>query len=282
MRILTFDIEDWFHILDNKATRDEHSWDVFPSRIHKNMDLIFEILNRYNQKATFFCLGWIAEKNPELIRRIVNNGFEIGSHSYSHQLIYEQNPYDFKKDLVRSISVLEDLSGGKVKYYRAPGFSIRKDCFWAFEILAEAGIEIDCSIFPARRNHGGISSFKPAAPTIIDYQGCRIKELPVSVMKISGMKMIFSGGGYFRIFPYWLIKQLVWNSDYLMSYFHPRDFDPGQPRLQNMMPSRYFKTYVGLSGATDKINSLLRDFSFLNVTDAADSIDWNSVEIIKF
>jgi peptidoglycan-N-acetylglucosamine deacetylase len=282
MRILTFDIEDWFHILDNKATRDEQSWKVFPSRIEKNMDLIFELLSRYNQKATFFCLGWIAKKNPELIRRIIKNGFEIGTHSYSHQLVYEQKPDDFKKDLEHSIVILEDLTGQKIKYYRAPGFSIRKDCFWAFEILAEAGIEIDCSIFPALRNHGGMPYFSSSGPSIIEFNGSRIKELPVSVRKIAGMKMIFSGGGYFRIFPYWLLRKLVWNSDYLMSYFHPRDFDPGQPRLNNMEPSRYFRTYVGLSGATDKINSLLRDFSFVNITEAASSIDWNSVETIKF
>jgi polysaccharide deacetylase family protein (PEP-CTERM system associated) len=282
MRILTFDIEDWFHILDNKSTRDEQSWKAFPSRIDKNIDLIFEILHRYNQKATFFCLGWIAEKNPELIKRIISNGFEIGSHSYSHQLVYEQNPDDFRRDLKKSIAILEDLSGQKIKYYRAPGFSIRRDCFWTFEILAEAGIELDCSVFPARRNHGGLPSFNTDGPAIIDYKGIRIKELPVSVKRISGVKMIFSGGGYFRVFPYWLIRRLVWNSDYLMSYFHPRDFDPSQPRLRNMEPSRYFKTYVGLSGATDKINSLLRDFSFVNVTNAANSIDWNEVETIKF
>jgi peptidoglycan-N-acetylglucosamine deacetylase len=282
MNILTFDLEDWFHILDINSSRDVNSWNSYPSRINKNMDMILEILKEHNQKATFFCLGWIAEKNPQLIKRIVSNGFELGSHSYSHQLIYEQNPDVFKKDLNRSVSILEDLSGIKIKYFRAPGFSIRKDCLWAFEILAETGIEIDCSLFPAPRSHGGIPSFIQNSPALINYKGCLIKEFPVNIKKIYGKKIVFSGGGYFRFFPYWLIRKMAEDSDYLMTYFHPRDFDPEQPRLNNLNPIKYFKTYIGLSGAKNKICSLLRDFSFTNVSEASNSIDWNLMEIVKY
>lgn len=281
MRILTFDIEDWFHILENKSTKNETSWASFPSRIEKNLELILDILSRYDQKATFFCLGWIAERNPSLIKKISNNGFEIGTHSFSHQLVYEQDRDSFRYDLKRSLAILEDLSGKKVKCYRAPGFSVREDTLWALEIIAEEGIEYDCSVFPTRRSHGGLNSFSHNGPAIIEYNGIRIKELPVSVRNFSGMKMVFSGGGYFRIFPYWLIRRLVSESDYIMSYFHPRDFDPGQPRLKNMEPSKYFKTYVGLSGSTEKINSLLKDFSFVDVSEAAGSIDWDSVGRVR-
>jgi polysaccharide deacetylase family protein (PEP-CTERM system associated) len=282
MNILTFDIEDWFHILDNPSTRNENEWLHFPSRIEKNMDLIFETLRKSNQKATFFCLGWIAEKYPEIVKKIIKSGFEIGSHSYNHKLVYEQTPAEFKNDLLRSVAILEDLTGSKIRYYRAPGFSIRKDCLWALEILAEAGIEVDFSIFPAQRVQGGMPILNKNGPLIINYRGLFIKELPINYRKIAGIKVVFSGGGFFRFLPYNLIGLLAQESDYLMSYFHPRDFDPGQPRLKDLKRFKYFKSYVGLSKTKEKFDFWLEDYSFVDVTSAVDSINWNDIEIINF
>ena len=159
MKILTFDIEEWFHILDNDSTKTEKNWVNYESRIHQNMERIFDVLETTNTKASFFVLGWIAEKYPEIVRSISDKGYEIGSHTTMHQLVYQQDRNQFQTDVERSIKSLEDISGEKVKMFRAPGFSITEQNKWAFEVLYELGIEIDSSIFPAKRAHGGLPNY---------------------------------------------------------------------------------------------------------------------------
>ena len=151
MNILTFDFEDWFHILDNESTKDPKHWETFPYRVEANTDRILEALSRHGLKAVFFCLGWMAERHADVVKRIDALGHEIGSHSYAHQLIYEQSPEAFTQDLQRSVSILEDLTSKKVRSYRAPGFSLTKDTPWVFEALCAAGIESDFSVFPLER-----------------------------------------------------------------------------------------------------------------------------------
>jgi peptidoglycan-N-acetylglucosamine deacetylase len=199
MHLITIDLEDWFHILNNSCTKSHAQWEMYENRIHRNTKRIIDALNKQGHKATFFCLGWIAEKYPEVIREIVNHGHEIGSHTHYHQLLYEQKSDEFREDLIRSITTLEDISGKKVKYFRAPGFSITQNNKWVFDILVEQGIEIDCSIFPASRAHGGFPSYLHPGPSLIKYNGLSIKELPVNYKTIFGMPVIFSGGGYFRL-----------------------------------------------------------------------------------
>jgi len=280
MNILTIDIEEWFHILDHESTKGVEQWSRFESRIEMNVDRILEILEKYNTKATFFCMGWIAQNYPEIIRRI-SEKHEIGSHTEFHQLVYEQNPTQFRDDLVRSISKLEDISGKKVKYFRAPGFSITENTKWAFEILVQHGIEIDCSVFPAARAHGGFPSYTAPKPSIIQYNGIQIKELPINFFTLLGKPVIFSGGGYFRLFPYSLIKKWTKDSHYVMSYMHPRDFDPSQPMIQDLPLTRKFKSYVGLKTAQSKFERWLQDFEFIDIETANKMIDWNQVPIIK-
>ncbi|MBN4062523.1 polysaccharide deacetylase family protein, partial [Bacteroidales bacterium AH-315-I05] len=152
MKVLTFDIEEWFHILDEPSTKTEKQWENYESRIHLNVDRILELLETKKQKATFFCLGWIAKKYPEVIRKIDDMGYEIATHSNLHQLVYEQTREEFKTDLENSIKLIEDITGKKIRVYRAPGFSIKEENKWAFEVLIENGIEVDCSIFPAERS----------------------------------------------------------------------------------------------------------------------------------
>ena len=193
MNILTFDIEEWFHILDNPSTQSEKEWSTFESRIHQNMDRIYKILDKNDVKATFFCVGWIAEKYPDVIKDIVNKGYELGSHTRMHQLVYSQTQKQFKTDVEHSIKTLEDLSGTKVKYFRAPGFSITEDTKWAFETLVELGIEIDCSVFPANRSHGGFASYGSSKPSILEYNGVSIKELPINYSSVLSKPVIFSG-----------------------------------------------------------------------------------------
>ncbi|MFW5895671.1 MAG: polysaccharide deacetylase family protein, partial [archaeon] len=232
MNILTFDLEDWFHILENDSTKAVRSWNNYSTRIIQNTDKILHILEQKNIQSTFFCLGWVVEKYPELIKKIDDLGHEIASHTYSHQLVYEQNEKSFKKDVERSIKLIEDTLGKKVKYFRAPGFSITENTKWAFDILSELGIEVDFSIFPARRAHGGFSSYTSPSPSILSYNGIQLKEMPINYISIMGRPVIFSGGGYFRLFPYSLIKRWTRQSNYVMTYLHPRDFDPEQPIIK--------------------------------------------------
>jgi polysaccharide deacetylase family protein (PEP-CTERM system associated) len=280
MNILTFDIEDWFHILDNDATRGEREWEGFPSRIHANTDRILDELERGGRKATFFCLGWVARRYPEIVRAIDGRGHEIGSHSAMHQLVYEQGAKEFRRDLRDSIAVLEDTIGGKVQSYRAPGFSITEHTPWAFEALCEAGIQRDSSVFPAPRAHGGFASFGAAEPVVIECGGMRLKEFPINVATVLGRGLIFSGGGYFRLLPYALISRLMSASPYVMTYFHPRDFDPGQPVLDSLPLTRRFKSYVGLRTAWRKLARLLDEFPCVDLRTADEAVDWGKVRVV--
>lgn len=281
MNILTFDIEEWFHILDNDSTKTEKEWEKYPIRIYENMERIFNILDKKNVSATFFVMGWIAKKFPQIVRDIVNRGYEIASHTQHHQLIYEQTPSEFENDVEYSIKLLEDISGKKVKYFRAPGFSITKNNLWAFDILTKLGIEIDCSVFPANRAHGGLSSYGKGEPAIIKHNGFTLKEFPINSIIMFNKPVIFSGGGYFRLFPYYLIKKWTEKYEYTMSYLHPRDFDANQPMIKDLPISRKFKSYVGLKGASKKLDKWLNDFNFVDIKTANEQIDWKNIRIVE-
>lgn len=289
MNILTFDIEEWFHLLDFDATRTEECWDKYPVRIHENVDRVLDILEQTDTKATFFVIGWIAKKYPEVVRKIASK-YQIGCHSMNHQLVWQQTPDQFKADTETCIHLLEDITGQPVECYRAPGFSIRETEPWAIDILASLGIQYDCSVFPARHAHGGMPSYGLARPSIIRHGGCSLREFPVSTKRLFGKNVIFNGGGYFRLTPYSMIKK--WSQDlvqefdtcagftdekgYILSYIHPRDLDAGQPVLEGLPLSRKFKSYVGLKGSTGKLRRYLTDFSFTDIASASKTIDWDN------
>ena len=281
MKILTFDIEDWFHILDFEETESLDSWHKFESRLNHNLDFILNLLSRSGHNATFFILGWVAEKHPEIVKLILDSGNEIGSHSYSHLLLYNHNYEKIKKDLEKSIKLLQDISGNKIKYFRAPGFSIKNDTNWVSDILLELGIETDSSIFPTSRSHGGYKGFPYSTPCKLNINGSIIKELPINTFKILNKEIVFSGGGYYRLLPYAIQKQLYKRSEYLMTYFHPRDFDFEQPVLKNLSRIRKFKSYVGLKNSKNKFGKLLRDFEFVDIKTADEMIDWENVAEVK-
>ncbi len=266
--LLTIDLEDWFHLLDNDETRTPEQWQAFPSRVKQNTHKLLDLFDAHGIKATFFVLGWIAEKYPDLIRNIQLRGHEIGCHSYAHQLIYDLTQKEFEQDLQLSLSILRDITGKNITLYRAPGFSITKDCQWAFDILAKNGISHDSSVFPAKRAHGGIINF-PSNQFIIETPFGSIYEYPISTCSILGKKIVFSGGGYFRLLPYWFIKKQFTNytkNDLpVVTYFHPRDIDPDQPLLK-LSFTRRFKSYVGLSKTMGKLDRLLSDFKFINIS----------------
>jgi len=281
MNILTFDIEDWFHILDHAATAQEHQWYDFESRIHVNVERILELLAQKNQQATFFILGWIAQRYPEVVKTIHSFGYEIGCHSNHHGLLYQQSRSEIIADLTTAIKQLEDITGERIDAYRAPGFSLTQNNSWVFEILIEHHIGKDCSIFPASRAHGGFKAFNSDKPCFVEIQGIKIKEFPINSWSFAQMPIIFSGGGYFRLFPYAMIKKLMKKSNYVMTYFHPRDFDPQQPRLKGLSLKRQFKSYYGLSTALPKLEKLIDDFKFIDLKTADQSIDWSQVKTIK-
>ena len=281
MNIMTFDIEEWFHLLDFDATRSEAEWDRYEVRIHGNVDRILGILDETDTKATFFIIGWVAKKYPEVVKRIAEK-YQIGTHTMSHQLVWQQKPEAFRQDVDASLKLLQDITGQPVVCFRAPGFSIRKSEAWAFEILAELGIRYDCSVFPAHHAHGGMPSYGKAVPSIIRHGNMEMMEFPVNVKEIAGRPVIFSGGGYFRLFPYPLIKRWSRESgDYLLSYIHPRDLDGGQPMLEGLPLARKFKSYVGLRGAADKLRKYLSDFDFVDVKTAAGMVDWSKAPVVS-
>ena len=280
MKILTFDLEEWFHILDDESTRKKTEWQQYERRFVRNAERILDLLDAMHQKATFFCLGWIAREYPDVIKKIARGGYDIGSHSDMHQLAYQQTKEQFKEDLHRSIASLEDLTGKKVTAYRAPGFSLTGKSLWLLEVLIEAGIEIDSSVFPARRAQGGLTKFKITEPAKIKATNGIIKEFPISMYPVFFKNIPFSGGGYFRAWPYGLIKKAVKESKYVMTYFHPRDFDPEQPIVKGLSPFRRFKSYFGLGSSFEKLKSLLSDYSFVDLKTAEASIDWDHCRTI--
>ena len=280
MRILTFDIEDWFHIIQKYPDDILDRWNNYEVRIHNGMDRIFKILDENNIKATFFILGYIARKHPEIVKRIHELGYEVAVHSDMHKAAYRQSIDEYRKDLTSCIDSLENITGEKVLSYRAPGFSIKKNNVWAFEVLDELGLKYDASIFPAKRSHGGFDDFTASTPSIIKYNGMQIKEFPMSVHSFFGKKFAVTGGGYFRFFPYIFMKKIVQNQAYTMTYFHPRDFDSKQPIMDGISLERRFKSYYNLSRSYSKLKKLVCDFNFIDIREASSLIDWNQVPIV--
>jgi polysaccharide deacetylase family protein (PEP-CTERM system associated) len=281
MNILTFDLEDWFHILDHQAVASPSTWDGMESRIERNSDRILMLLEAKNTRSTWFCLGWIAKKYPSLIKKI-SEKHDLACHSMEHKLLFMQSKEDVRKDILQNVHLLEDLSGKKVNAYRAPGFSFTAETQWLPALLAEAGIVYDCSIFPAKRNHGGYAGFPSSKPCRISSGNHIIKEFPMTTYSLVGRDLVFSGGGYFRFLPYYIIDSLMKKSDYVMTYFHPRDFDSGQPVIKSLPLKRKFMSYVGLKNSFVKFNHLLNDHTFMSLEEAGNSIDWNSTPLIKF
>jgi len=279
MNILTFDIEDWYNC---DFINQDFEWDKYEVRIYEGVERILKELERRQLKATFFCLGWTAEKHPNVIKRIHAKGHHIGCHSYQHELSFRFNRVMFKEDTEKAKRLLENVIGEPINAFRAPGFSITENNIWALEVLTELDFKYDCSLFPATHDYGGFASYGKAEPSILNLpNGAQIKEFPINVQSVLGKKIVFSGGGFFRFIPYFLIKLWAKKSTYLMTYFHPRDFDPDQPVIDSLPRMRKFKSYVGLSKAFSKFQKLLNDFDFVSVKDADKLIDWKKVRKIK-
>ena len=282
LHALSFDIEDWFHIVEVKAVEDPSRWPTLSAQsslVERYTDLILRICDEHQTRATFFMLGWIADKHPALVRRIANAGHELGTHSFWHRKVYELTPEVFAKDIADSLAAIKAGAAGStqrepiIRGFRAPSFSITPGTEWAFDTLLDAGLTYDASLFPAPRGHGGYAC-PPGAHVVTAPSGRKIPELPMSVAPV-GMgpfqkRMCYSGGGYLRVLPTGLILQGVRRElaerRPTVVYLHPRDFAPDCPRVP-MPPHRAFKCYVGTKTTEPKLRALLTRHRFSTCAD---------------
>lgn len=269
---LSFDVEDWFHICDIKSLDlNEKNWDMFESRVMENTTVLLGILKSFNVKATFFFVGWVAEKFPELVINVKKAGHEIGIHGYYHKLIYEQTKDEFIRDLEMSMHVIKEIVGEqKVFGYRGPGFSLKKQSMWALDIIAKEGFSYDSTMFPGKRGHGGILTDRIFPHQLELEGGFKLWEFPISIIKIAGFRIPFSGGGYLRLLPYWFIRNCITRINKkgkpVLVYMHPREIDLYQPKMPLPLVRR-FKYYVNLKSTRRKLETLLSEFSFAPIKD---------------
>jgi polysaccharide deacetylase family protein (PEP-CTERM system associated) len=262
LSIFSVDVEDWFHILEIPGLPDYAQWASLPSRVCGNFMRLLDIFDEHSVQVTCFFLGWVAERFPVLVREAAQRGHEIASHGFSHTLVYEQTRAEFSADVTQAKNVLEQITGATVAGYRCPGFSVTEQSPWFFDVLAETGYTYDSSVFPAVRQFGGLPGAN-VAPHSISGTKAPLLEFPISVAPILGRNICFFGGGYLRLFPYWMIrrmgKRVLADRRPVVFYIHPREIDVGHPRLP-MRRGRRFRSYVNLETTEPKIRQILRDF----------------------
>ena len=263
--IFTVDVEDWFQVANLEPYVSRDSWDRYEWRLPRNLERILSLLQFYNVRATFFVLGWCAEKDPDIVRRIYDGGHEIGSHGYWHRLVYEMTPAEFERDLQMSIEAIQRaVPAVVVRSYRAPSFSITERSLWAFEILRRNGIEIDSSVFPIRHHRYGMLSAPRFAYPVETAYGT-IWELPVSTLRVFGRNLPFSGGGYFRLLPFWFVRygfrQINREGQPVVFYIHPWEIDNDQPKIASGFLKR-LRCYGGIERLDAKLDKLLRSVHF--------------------
>ncbi len=271
---ITVDVEDWFQVAVLRHEIDPRDWDKQQSRIIPNICRVLEIFDECQIKATFFVLGWIAERYPEIVLTIKKYGHEIGSHGYGHKIIYENSKEDFVQDLEKSIAILEGITNDQIRHYRAPSFSITRDTMWALEVLAQKGITFDSSIFPIKHDIGGMPNM-PRFPFYLRFKDGRVlHEFPLSTLRLWGENVPIAGGGYLRLLPYWFIRNGIRRNNKagipVIVYFHPWELDPDQPRLKIGLTSR-FRHYSNLEFTEEKIRALLSEFRFTSLGELAKS-----------
>lgn len=258
---LTIDVEDYFQVSALAPYIERSRWDTMPCRVERNVDVILGLLADHRATATFFTLGWIAERYPAVVRRIVDGGHELASHGYSHHRATDQSHADFRDDVVRAKELLEQIAGREVRGYRAPSFSIGQANLWAFDCLLDAGYRYSSSVYPVRHDHYGM----PDAPRFPFEVRPGLIEIPVTTSRMMNTNVPTGGGGYFRLFPYPVSKWLIQRVNRLdqkpaMFYFHPWEIDPGQPRIREADAKARFRHYVNLHRNEDKLKRLLSDF----------------------
>ncbi|WP_243361517.1 XrtA system polysaccharide deacetylase [Fundidesulfovibrio terrae] len=269
LNALTVDVEDYFHVQAFAGVIPPHTWDSFESRVENNTRRVLDMLAEHDLKATFFVLGWEAERRPGLVRRIAEDGHEVACHGYGHQLIYRIGPDAFREDVGRAKALLEDITGESVTGYRAPSYSITAQSLWALDILIECGFEYDSSIFPVIHDTYGIPD-APRFPHVIERPSGSLLEFPASTFELRAfgmrMRLPVAGGGYLRLFPVRALRGAIRSINRRESrpavlYFHPWELDTGQPRIKAGLKSRFRHT-VNLHKTEAKVRKLISDLPF--------------------
>jgi len=277
--VLTVDVEDWFHVLDSAAVPGMAEWHRLECRVHQNLERLLELLRDNGVQATFFWLGWVAERHPVLVRACQQAGHEVASHGYGHVLAYQVGRERFREDVLRAKGVLEDITGHSVAGFRAAGFGITGEAQWAFGVIREAGHEYDASVFPARRGHGGMPG-APLGPHVIETPAGPLPEIPMSAVELCGRRLCMFGGGYLRLFPRFLIAWGIRRREAagrpLIVYVHPREIDPEHPRL-SLSWWRRFKCYVNLHTTLPKLRWLCAGHSFCTMRELAGRVMANGL-----
>jgi polysaccharide deacetylase family protein (PEP-CTERM system associated) len=262
----TIDVEDYFHVAALTSAISRESWGQREYRVERNTERLLELLGERRVHGTFFVLGWVAQRSPALLRRISEGGHEIACHGFSHELIYRQTRETFSEETSRAKKLLEDVVGRPVLGYRAASFSITRASIWALDVLIDLGFQYDSSIFPIHHDRYGIPGASPCIGPVSAPSGRTLVEFPLNAASFLGLKLPVSGGGYFRIFPYWLIRSGLRQINRkagqpFMFYLHPWEIDPEQPRIGVGMLSR-FRHYTNLHLCEERLSTLLNDFSF--------------------
>lgn len=259
---MSVDVEDYFHVSAFEGSIDRANWDKLECRVEQNTYKSMELFSDAGVKATFFVLGWVAERYPSLIKEIIAQGHELASHGFSHQRIHFLTQKEFREEIKSTKALLEEIGGIEVTGYRAPSYSIVKDTLWAHDILAEEGYRYSSSVYPVVHDLYGI----PDAPRF-SYKVARnqLLEIPVSTIRFMGRNWPCGGGGYFRLFPYELSKKLILQVNNHekqpgLFYFHPWELDPNQPRQKNINMKSRFRHYLNLKQMEGRLQRLLEDF----------------------
>ena len=262
---MSIDVEDYFQVSAFAPHIRREDWDALPCRVERNVDVILGLLDEADAKATFFTLGWIAQRYPQVVRRIVDNGHELASHGYGHQRASDLTPEQFREDITRAKRMLEDLGGVPIRGYRAPSFSINRNNWWAVEEIENAGYVYSSSIYPVRHDHYGM----PDAPRFPHRPNgeAGILELPPTTVPLMGRNWPAAGGGWFRLLPYsmsrWMLNRVnTQDGAPCMFYFHPWELDAGQPRQTGLSARTRFRHYVNLQRMPGRLCKLLNDFEW--------------------
>ena len=263
---LTVDVEDYFQVSALAPHIPHSEWERIPCRIERNVEAILSLLGESGAQATFFTLGWIAERYPALVRRIVGAGHELASHGYGHLRIHEQTRAEFAQDIRRAKSLLEDIAGTEVRGYRAPSFSIGKKTLWAFDCIAEAGYRYSSSVYPIRHDLYGM----PEAPRFPYSPREGLLEIPITTARVLKQNLPAGGGGYFRLLPYCISRLFLRTVNRrerrpAVFYFHPWELDPGQPRVTGTSLKTRVRHYLNLHRTQPRLQRLLRDFRWRTI-----------------